>query len=401
MLALALAFAAKDRLIAQVAGDRGIAPVAATGDIATGGIAVNVIGKNALEAREAGWKLAMRKAWEKLGGPAIADSQLESMVSTVVIEREQIGARRYIASLGVVFDRTRAGALLGAGGPASHSAPMLVVPVLTSGGTDTVYEVRNPWQRAWAEFQAGASAIDYVRPSGSGGDSLLLTYGQTGRRSRSWWRGVLDEFGAADVIIPIAHLERQWPGGPVIGRFTARYGPDSRYLDSFTLRAANEQGVPKMMNDALLRFDAIFSRGLLEGKLRPDPTLTVDKPEIDPTLAALIEIGRRAEAGDKATTDAIISGSDGSGTVAAAPAPALASSFTVQFVTPDASSVDAGLSAVRGTPGVRGAATSSIAIGGVSVMSVSYSGNLADLAAALRARGWRVVEGSNALSIRR
>ena len=50
----------------------------------------------------------------------------------------------------------------------------------------TMFEVRNPWQRAWAEHQFGSSAIDYVRPAGSGGESLLLTYGQTGRRSRAW-----------------------------------------------------------------------------------------------------------------------------------------------------------------------------------------------------------------------
>jgi hypothetical protein len=56
---------------------------------------------------------------------------------------------------------------------------------------------------------------------------------------------------------------------------------------------------------------------------------------------------------------------------------------------------------VRGSAGVRGAATSSIAIGGTSVMRVTYSGGLDGLAAALRARGWQVTVGSNALSIRR
>ena len=44
---------------------------------------------------------------------------------------------------------------------------------LISGGTETMFEVCNPWQRAWAEYQFGSSAIDYVRPSGSGGESLL------------------------------------------------------------------------------------------------------------------------------------------------------------------------------------------------------------------------------------
>lgn len=386
-------------LIAQVAGDRGIAPIAATGDIEIHGIKVNVLGRNAQDAREKGWQMAQRMGWEKLGGPKLPDSQIRDMVSSMVIEGESIGPRRYIATLGVVFDRTRAGAFLGTSGPLSRSAPMLLVPVLYEGGTQTVFEVRNPWQKAWAEFQTGASAIDYVRPAGSGGDSLLLTYGQTGRRSRLWWRNLLDQFGASDVLVAVAHLERQWPGGPVDGTFTARYGPDNRFLATFRLRVENEDAVPRMLNQALTRFDAIFAKALADGLLKPDPTLQPVAPTLNPELAALINLGRQAEAGDKVATDAIINGTDGVAPPPVATAPV--ATFTIQFTTPDASAVDAGLTAVRGTAGVRSAATSSIAIGGVSVMTVTYAGNLADLASALRARGWKVVEGRGALSIRR
>ncbi|MFX8965056.1 hypothetical protein ABTN15_19870, partial [Acinetobacter baumannii] len=73
----------------------------------------------------------------------------------------------------------------------------------------------------------------------------------------------------------------------------------------------------------------------------------------------------------------------------------------VQFVTPDAAAIDAGLAVVRGVPGVQGATTSSIAMGGISVMRVTYAGELEALAAALRAQGWKVTVGSGALIIRR
>ena len=401
---LALAILAGQALIAQVAGERGIAPVASTSDIDVGGIEVNVTGRNAQDARENGWRDAQRKAWEKLGGPSISDSQLETMVSAIVIESEQIGPRRYIATLGVVFDRSRAGSLLGAGGgPRARSAPMLTIPVLKASGTYTVYEVRNPWQRAWAEYQAGASAIDYVRPVGSGGDSLLLNYGQLGRRSRNWWRNALDAFGAADVLIPIAELKSQWPGGPVVGSFTARYGPDNHYLDSFSLTAENESEVPAMLEQALERFDRIYSDALSRGILRPDPTLRSDKLSIDPTIAALLDAERQAIQAEEARLAAAEAGETAVVEVPAdaAPAPQVVTSYVVQFATPDAASIDAALSSIRGTPGVRGAATSSIAIGGVSVMRVSYSGDLGALAAALRSRGWNVTQGSNALSISR
>ncbi len=398
-LAVALILIGPARLIAQVEGDRGIQPVASTTDIEVNGIAVNTTGKDGQEARLAGWKLAQRLAWAKAGGPQIGDGQIDSMVSAVVIEREQIGPKRYIATLGVIFDRSRAGQFLGGtDGTRAHSAPMLVIPVLYSGGAAQVFEVRSPWQKVWAGFRAGASSIDYVRPSGSGGESLLITAGQPGRRSRTWWRNMLDQFGAADVIMPIARLERQWPGGPVRGTFTARYGPDNNFLSSFNLTANDEAGVPAMLAQAVVRLDQIYSQALADGLLRPDPTLVPDRPLLDPLLAALIAQGKQADAAKSATPDASASASPGA---EASQAAAATSTFTVQFASPDAASVDAALGAVRSASGVQGASTTSLALGGTSVMRVSYAGELSGLAAALRAKGWQVAVGSNALSIRR
>ncbi|WP_322290981.1 heavy-metal-associated domain-containing protein [Allopontixanthobacter sp.] len=401
---LVLAILAGRALLAQVEGERGISAIASSSDIEVGGIQVDVRGDNAQDAQRKGWSEAQRLAWKKLGGPQVSDAELDSMVTAVVIQQERIGPRRYIATLGVIFDRGRAGQMLGSGAQRERSAPMLLVPVTFEGGTARVYEMVNPWQRAWAEYQAGGSRIDYVRPSGANGDSLLITYGQTSRRSRIWWRNVLDQFGASDVLIPIVHLERQWPGGPVEGRFTARYGPDNTYLGSFTLRAQNDADIPRMLGQAVERMDNVFERALAEGKLRPDPTLNLGSPTLDPALQRLLEIGRAAEASERARSDA----ASGDAAGEAVPAPegpgtpaAVVSSYVVQFASPDGSSVDATLAAVRAAPGVRGAATSSIAIGGTSVMRVSYGGTIEQLAAALRGRGFTATQGNNALAISR
>lgn len=390
-------------LLAQVSGDRGIAPIASSTDIEVHGIKVDVSGKNSEDARLEGWKVAQREAWKKLGGPAMTDSQIEGLVSAIVVEQERLGPRRYIATLGVIFDRARAGGILGGGGEAQHSAPMLTLPVLISGGTQTMFEVRNPWQRAWAESQMGASAIDYVRPSGSGWESLILTYGQTGRRSRAWWGDILDQFGAADVLIPIANLSYSYPGGPVEGRFTARYGPDNRWLGEFTLRARNADQVPAMLTQAVQRFDQIFTQALAAGQLRPDPTLRLDAVALNPEVVALIEAARRNEEAE-ASAGEQIPGETTAGTVASStpgPDEQAVTTITVQVATPDAASVDSALASVRSAPGVRGVSTSSIAIGGTSVMRVSFAGDLSALAAALRGRGWQVTQGGNALAISR
>ena len=407
LLAAVLVLAALSlRLLAQVEGERGIAPIASNGDFEVSGIAVETTGDTAEEARGNGWKEAQKIAWVRLWketnhsgkAPALNDSAIDAMVSAVVIEREQLGPRRYIATLGVIFDRARVGELLGMTGAVSRSAPLLVIPVLYSGGAAQVFEVRTPWQRAWAEYRTANSAIDYVRPNGAGGESLLLTAGQIDRRSRTWWRDILDQFGAADVIMPLARLERQFPGGPVKGTFTARYGPDNRYLGSFTMTAPDEDALPAMLARAIKQIDTLYSGALASGLLRPDPTLTVTQPIdqalIDRILGAIEQTEAPAEVPGVATATT-------TATPQAVQTAAAISNITVQFATPDGAAVDAGVASVRGTPGVQGAGISSVAIGGTSVMRVTFAGDIDALRSALQARGWQVQQGPGALSIRR
>lgn len=391
-------------LLAQIEGDRGIPPIASNGDFEIRGLEVNVSGDNAEDARTKGWREAARLGWAKLwetngsGGaaPGIDDSTLESMISAIVVEQEQIGPRRYIARLGVIFDRTRTSERLGMTGARARSAPMLVIPVLYQGGVATVFETRNPWQKAWAEYRTGNSAIDYARPAGAGSDSLLLTAGQLDRRSRNWWRVILDEFGAADVLMPLARLERDYPGGPVRGTFTARLGPDNLFLGSFKLTARNEAEVPKMLEQAIGKMDRMFSDALANGLLRPDPTLNI-APQVDPALIDQLIAAEGPARSDLGTQ----AGPDAGPTVAATTAAVVTSTITVQFATPDGAAFDAGIGALRGLSGVKSAITTSTAIGGTSVMRVTYAGEIDALAAALRAQGWRVSVGADALSIRK
>ncbi len=288
-IGLPLALIGGGIVVAQIEGPkRGIAPIASTGDFEVTGVAVNVTGKNAFEARQKGWEEAQRLAWSALwrkthgsAGATLSDSTLDGIVAAIVVQEEQIGPRRYVAKLGVLFDRARAGQLLGVSGVRRRSAPLLLLPVTYTAGAPTVFEQRTSWQRSWAKYRTAESTIDYVRPSGAGGESLLLNAGQIDRRSRGWWRTILDQFGAADVIIPIARIERQWPGGPVVGRFSARYGPDNKFLGSFTLRTSSSSGIPAMMDQAVVRMDELFQSALAAGRLRADASLVLEQEVVD------------------------------------------------------------------------------------------------------------------------
>ncbi len=407
---MVLGLAAAGIVYAQLEGaDRGVAPLASSGDFEVFGVEVDTRGDNSFEARQKGWEEAQRKAWKTLyartqGGKTagLSDGALNNIVSAIIVEQEQIGPKRYIATLGVMFDRARAGQILGVSGRRLRSPPLLVLPIMWSGGSPQVFESKTEWQKAWARFRSGDSAIDYVRAYGSDSESLVLTAGQADRRNRRWWRMILDQFSAADVIIPIVRVEREYPGGPVTAHFTARYGPDSKFIGSFSLKTKSTDGLPAMMDQAIVRMDGLYTSALSSGLLKTDKSLIIEDSIDLEALEREIEAELAAE-GSLASSESSGTGtSEATGEAGTAAAPTVAATtFTVQFNTPDVGAVSRGEASVRSVPGVSSASTSSLALGGVSVMQVSYAGDLATLASALRAQGWQVQQGGGALRITR
>src|SRR3982751_1127573 len=244
-------------LYAQLeSGDRGILPIDSSGTLEITGIHVDVGGNDANSARYSGWRIAQRQGfqalWAKMHNaptgqaPNLPDSTLDQIVSSINVEREQIGPNRYIADLGILFDRARAAEFLGVeGGEVQRSVPMLLIPVTVTAGTATSVELRNAWQRAWAEFRTSQSPIDYVRVSGLGVDPMLVNAAQTDRPGRGWWRNIVDLYGAADILVAEVQVQRLYPGGPARARFVARHGPDNQLVGSFGLisRSGNVQAL--------------------------------------------------------------------------------------------------------------------------------------------------------------
>ncbi len=372
-------------VLGQIEGSRGVAPIDGGGAFEVSGVRVDVAAGSAEAARLGGWRLAQRKAWVQLsrrlggGGGLVSDGTLDQLVSGIVVENEQIGPNRYVARLGVLFDRGRAGAVLGIPVFSDRSTPMLVMPLEWSAGVGQVFEGRSAWQQAWARFRTGNSSIDYVRPAGTGPDSLLLNAGQAARPGRGWWRSILDQYGASDVLIPTVRLYRQWPGGPVIGVFQARHGPDNTLLGTVTLRVGSADGLPQLLDTGVQRLDALYSRALTSGNLRPDIGLApppAPTPTATPTPTTLDQL-----------IESIVPASTGA-------------TLTLQYETPGTSSVANVEGLVRAVPGVRSAATTSLALGGVSLMRVVVDDQAA-FAAAMQARGYQLIGSGTTLRLRR
>lgn len=398
MIALVIFGASAAGVYAQIEpGNRGIAPISSSDDLEVSGLTVDVRADSPDEARQKGWREAQRLGWAALyrqvngtaAAPSLPDSALNGIVAAIVVEREQIGLGRYRATLGVQFDRARAGQILGISGRIFRSPPLLVVPVLYEGGIGQVFEQRSEWQRAWAQYRTVDSAIDYVRTAGTGSDVLLLNSGQQRRRNRAWWRDILDQYGASDVLFPSVRLERTWPGGPIIGHFAARYGPDNALIGTFRLTAAGPDGLRAMMAEGVRRIDALYITALSDGRLRTDPSLIIEAPLATEEIEAVTE-------------EAVLLGEGGATTDPSVTATApQESEFSVQVETPDSLGVIAAETGLRSIGGVSSANASSVAVGGVSVLRVRFNGDAAAFRAALAAAGWRVSANGNTFRISR
>ncbi len=353
-------------------------------------IDVDVAAPTIESARTAAFRIAQRKGWAQLwsrltGGtasaaPKLTDGQLDSIVSGIESQGEQFSTTRYIARLGVIFDRSRARAYLGDSGVTLQSPPMLLMPVLSDGGVRILYQQKSLWVTAWQRYRENVTPIDYIVASGSAGDNLLLTNWQVRRPDRASWRNILNRFDATDVLIAEARLVRAWPGGPVTGLFIARHGPDAGELSRFNLRAADEAGIPAMLDTAVRQIDEIYAVALRNGTLKGEPDLAA---EMAPIIAAAPLIGTSVANLDEAGE------------------PQSIASFEALLPTPDAATATALETLVRGTPGVTAVTITSLSLGGTSRLIINHVGARDVLVYALDQRGLRLTNEGADIVLRR
>jgi hypothetical protein len=356
---------------------------------AVAGIDVDVAAPTPEAGRNAAFRIAQRRAWPLLwarltGNPAgaaphLSDGQLDSIVAGIESQGERFSMTRYIARLGVIFDRSRTGEYFAGSATTLQSPPMLLLPVFSDGGVRTLYQSKTPWRAAWRRYRENVTPVDYVLAMGSAGDNVLLTNWQVMRPDRASWRNILNRFDTVDVLTAEARLTRQWPGGPVIGLFIARHGPDATELARVTLRAADDDGIDAMLDAGVRKLDEIYSMALRDGRLRSEPDLTAD---LAPIIGLAPTIGTPEVGGE--------------GDVATAGA-----SLEAAMATPDAATANSLEAALRGTPGVTGVTITSLSLGGTSRLILTYSVARDALQYALDGRGLRLVTENGETVVRR
>lgn len=263
-------------------------------------VSVDVAAPTATRAREVGFIEAQRKAWKLLWGrlsdkagavPSVGDSTLSTLVAGIDVESERFTSRRYIARLSVVFDPIAVRRYMGKFDGVSsrnRSQALLLLPVMRDGGAAYTYEASSPWARAWGNFGGQQSAIDYVQPTGTRGDAMFLNAQRGTRQNVDLLRLALIRYGAEDVLVADARIDRRYPGGPVVGTFSIFHGLDDKPLTRFSLRVADASGVATMLRDAVVRLDQALNLALRAGQLKPSKDMAlvevVTSQDVAPTI---------------------------------------------------------------------------------------------------------------------
>jgi hypothetical protein len=150
-------------------------------------------------------------------------------------------------------------------------------------------------------------------------------------------------------------------------------------IGALTLRVGSADGLPQLLDTGVQRLDALYSQALRSGNLRPDiglapppaptPTATPTPTTLDQLIESIVPAGTGA-------------------------------TLTLQYDTPGTASVANVEALIRGVSGVRSAATTSLALGGVSLMRVVVDDQAA-FAAAMQTRGYQLLGSGTTLRLRR
>jgi hypothetical protein len=204
-----------------------------------------------------------------------------------------------------------------------------------------------------------------------GADPLLINAAQTNRPGRGWWRALLEMYGASDILVAEAQLQRLYPGGPARARFIARHGPDNEIVGGFTLTAANSEAIPAMLAAGAQRIDQIYGQALAAGRLTRDSSLNLPPPPALPTLPEVKQVVANAF-----------------------------NSFQIQVSGNNVNFYNFAMAHLRTLPGIQSATPQQINPGGTSYILVQYKGDISQLAAGLSGRGWIVEAAGSVVKIR-
>lgn len=181
-------------------------------------VAVDATAQTAAAARERALQDGQRHAFERLLQrltpasertrlPRLTDTAIADLVRDFEIGGEKTSSVRYIANLTVRFKPAEVRNLLRQRGIAfseTPSKPVLVLPVYYGDNGAVLFE-ENPWQAAWAALAPGDGLVPFTVPRNDSADAAVITPAQAEAGDVAALRAIAARYGAADVLVAVAH----------------------------------------------------------------------------------------------------------------------------------------------------------------------------------------------------
>lgn len=278
------------------------------------GVEVDVTGDNANDARNAAFIQGQRKAFDKLIGqlvdpasaaslPPLSDDQIGAMVSDFEIETEATSTVRYLGTLTFRFYADPVRQYLAGSGArytATQSPPIVVVPILTQGDSQLLWDDGNLWLQAWS--QHGGGALVPVRvPIGDLNDIASINVESALTGNAGSFDALERRYGAADTLVAEASIDPATivAGGEAVVTLTAkRYGPTglvATFQDEVRGPADN---LPALYATAVDRLDAQLEQSWKSQALTTTGGSMGNRLEISAIVQSLdewIEVQRRLQ----------------------------------------------------------------------------------------------------------
>jgi hypothetical protein len=275
----ALLIGSASLVYAQLEGsDRGIPPIDSSSHFEVTGVVVDVGGKNANEARQEGWKIAQRLGLE---AAVVQDRRPPGERGARAQRRRAQPDRQRHRGRGRA-DRARRATSRGWACCSIAPAPARCWASAASSALGAA--AGDPGDahrldRYALEFRTPGKCLGAV-PHLAKPDRLCPARSATASipccSTRRRWAGAAAAGGAP--ARPIWRVRRshrrgaaeaRLPGGPAVGTFIARYGPDAEVIGSFELRADTPDQIPRMMAEGVQRMDALYVQAFNAGCCSP------------------------------------------------------------------------------------------------------------------------------------
>lgn len=279
-------------------------------------VAVSVKAASAAQAKEEALAQARRMAFDtlifRLGAndtaKNISAETLDSLVQSFDVHKENAGPGRYAGTLTFQFKPSAVKAFLDSKGVEygeNASRPVVVLPILTSGGRAILWEEATFWRDVWRSVADMSGRAPLIVPQGDLADIATISAREALAGEEESLRAVMSKYGAIGVLVAVLKSEQDtqsqfWNAGEIT---LYRYGEGGGVLDPIAydfagledarVRDVLKEEAKKMAAEAVFSWNGGVGATTASASPEEKPVVVITCAVPVPTIAAWTRIKAR------------------------------------------------------------------------------------------------------------